>query len=178
MQKTGRRRTTWPTIRPIFEIEGNKFKPHPGRNPGQTSVACITHSMLAFGIGEDPFNGFLTQSVDLYAKVRLSQLLCQIQTLLPDMSGQDTLPLRVGATGLPAVPRRQNAYLTVAKCGIFSSRLYPRNHRCATFTSMSRWVYRSDGSPYRCSSSAILISTTGSIPGRPLSSQEYGRSRS
>lgn len=85
-----------------FEIHRNKFKPHPGGDPGQTSAVCITHPMLVFGIGEDPFNGLLAQSIDILAVLTLAQLLRQIQILLPDVGGQNALAFCVGAAGFPA----------------------------------------------------------------------------
>ena len=54
-----------------------------------------------------------------------------------------------------------------AKCGILSSRLYPKNHRYATFNCISRYVWRNDGMPNKCWISTIFMSTTGSVPSRP-----------
>lgn len=58
--------------------------------------------MLVFGIGEDPFNGLLVQSIGILAALTLAQLLRQIQILLPDVGGQDAPAFCVGAAGLPA----------------------------------------------------------------------------
>ena len=93
---------TGPPEGQFFEVHRSKFKPHPGGDPGQTSAVCKTHPMLVFGIGEDPFNGLLAQSIDLLAALTLAQLLRQVQILLPDVGGQYALALCVGAAGLPA----------------------------------------------------------------------------
>ena len=58
--------------------------------------------MLVLGIGENALNGFLAQSVDVFAALCLPELFRQIQVLLPDVSGQKTLTLCVGPAGLPA----------------------------------------------------------------------------
>ena len=86
----------------FFEIHGSKFEPHPGRNPGQTTVMCITHTMFFLGVSKDPFNGFFAQGIYLLAALGFAQLLGQIKVLLPDMGGQQALPLFIGAAGLPA----------------------------------------------------------------------------
>ena len=86
----------------FFEVQGSKFKPDPGGNPAQTAAVSITHPMLVFGIGENALNSLLAQSVDVFAPLRLTQLLRQIQILLPYVSGQETLALLVGAALLPA----------------------------------------------------------------------------
>ena len=88
----------------LFEIQGSKFKSHPGENLGQISAVRITHSMLAFGISKNPLNGFSAQSANLYTTLRFTQLLRRIKVLLSDMRGQDTFTLCIGAAGLPAVP--------------------------------------------------------------------------
>ena len=56
----------------LFEVQGSKFKPHPGRDPGQTSAVGVTHGMLVFGIGKDAFNSLFAQSVDVFAALRLA----------------------------------------------------------------------------------------------------------
>ena len=63
---------------------------------------CITHSELVLGISENALNGFLAQSVDVFAALCLPELFRQIQVLLPDVSVQEALALCVGPAGLPA----------------------------------------------------------------------------
>ena len=43
----------------LFQIHGSIFKPHPSRNPGQTSVVCVTHGVFLFCICKNPLNGLL-----------------------------------------------------------------------------------------------------------------------
>ena len=42
----------------LFAVHSSKLKPHPIGNLSQTSVVGITHTMLFFGVGKDPLNGF------------------------------------------------------------------------------------------------------------------------
>ena len=46
-----------------FEIRGSKLKPLQFGNLGQTSVLGIMHGVF-FGIGKDPFNNLLLQSIE------------------------------------------------------------------------------------------------------------------
>ena len=86
----------------LFEVYGSKFEPHPVRDLGQTTVVSIPHGMLFFGISKDPFNGFFAQGIYLHTALGFAQLLGQIKVLLPDMGGQQALPLFIGAADLPA----------------------------------------------------------------------------
>lgn len=70
----------------IFEIHGNIFKPRPSRNPGQTSVVCITHGVLSFCIGKNTLYGLFSYVIELLATFDFSQFFDQIEIFLPDMS--------------------------------------------------------------------------------------------
>ena len=77
----------------FFEIHGSIFKPHPSRNPGQTSVVCVTHCVFLFRIRKDPLNGFFSPGVNSFAQIGLSDVLHNVQVFLPDMCGVYPLPL-------------------------------------------------------------------------------------
>ena len=77
----------------LFEIHGSIFKPHPSRNPGQTSVVCVTHCVFLFRIRKDPLNGFFSPGVNSFAQIGLSDVLHNVQVFLPDMCGVYPLPL-------------------------------------------------------------------------------------
>ena len=70
----------------LFEIHGNIFKPRPSRNPGQTSVVCLTHGVLSFCIGKNTLYGLFSYVIELLATFDFSQFFDQIEIFLPDMS--------------------------------------------------------------------------------------------
>ena len=70
----------------LFEIHGSIFKPRPSRNPGQTSVVCITHGVLSFCIGKNTLYGLFSYVIELLATFDFSQFFDQIEIFLPDMS--------------------------------------------------------------------------------------------
>ena len=86
----------------LFKIHSSEFKPHPARNPGQTSMVCIAQAMPFLCVSKDSFNGLFPQGVELLAQLRFPKLLHEIKGSLPDMCGKDTLAFLVGAAGLPA----------------------------------------------------------------------------
>ena len=86
----------------FFEVHGSKFKPHPACNPGQTSVVCITHSMLLFRIRKGTFNRFFAFGVNVFPHICFSNLFHQIQVFLPDVSLQRFLPFCVCSALLAA----------------------------------------------------------------------------
>lgn len=70
----------------LFEIHGSIFKPRPSRNPGQTSVVCITHGVLSFCIGKNTLYGLFSYVIEFLATFDFSQFFDQIEIFLPDMS--------------------------------------------------------------------------------------------
>lgn len=82
----------------LFELHGNIFKPHPSRNPGQTSVVCITHGVLSFCIGQNTLYGLFSYVIELLATFDFSQFFDQIEIFLPDMSCAYPLPAFICAT--------------------------------------------------------------------------------
>lgn len=107
----------------FFEVHGSKFKPDPIGNSGQTAVARITHGMCLFSISEYPLNGFLPHRLELFATLRFSQLFHQFQIFLPDMGGQQLLPLlicsaqRFAGAVLTILRRAPVAAFPVPACG-------------------------------------------------------------
>lgn len=86
----------------LFKIHSSKLKPHPARNPGQTSMVCIAQAMPFLCVSKDSFNGLFPQGVKLLAQLCFPKLLHEIKGFLPDMCAKDTLAFLVGAAGLPA----------------------------------------------------------------------------
>ena len=86
----------------LFKIHSSEFKPHPARNPGQTSMVRIAQAMPFLCVSKDSFNGLFPQGVELLAQLRFPKLLHEIKGSLPDMCAKDTLAFLVGAAGLPA----------------------------------------------------------------------------
>ncbi len=80
----------------LFEVHGSKFEPHPVGNLGQTSVVGITHTMLFFGVGKNPLNGFFALRVKLPVFRGLPSVVGQLFIGLPDMA-QDGLYAVFGA---------------------------------------------------------------------------------
>ena len=74
----------------LFEVHGSKLKPHPIGNLGQATVICVTHSMLFFRIGKNPFNGFFTFGVKVLVFRGIPGIVGQLLIVLPDMA-QDRL---------------------------------------------------------------------------------------
>ena len=69
----------------LFEVHGNKFKPHPVGNLGQTTVISIPHGMLFFRIRKDPFNGFFAFGVKVLVFRGVSGVIGQFLVVFPDM---------------------------------------------------------------------------------------------
>ena len=80
----------------LFEVHGSKFKPHPFGDLGQTSIKRIAHTMLFFGIGKDPLNGFFAFCVKLLIFRGVSGVVSQLLIVLPDVP-QDGLYAVFGA---------------------------------------------------------------------------------
>ena len=70
----------------LFEVHGSKLKPHPFGDLGQTSIKRIAHTMLFFGIGKDPLNGFFTFGVKIPILGGVSGVIGQFLIILPDMA--------------------------------------------------------------------------------------------
>ena len=79
----------------LFEIHGSVLEPHPSGNPGQTSVVCISHGVLFFGVSKDTLNGFFSHGINFFASLSFTQLFHQIKIFLPDMSGEYPLSVFV-----------------------------------------------------------------------------------
>ena len=86
----------------LFEIHGSIFKPHPSRNPGQTSVVRITHGVLFFCIGKNTLYGLFSHGIEFLAPFGFSQLFDQIEIFLPDMCCEHPLPTFICATNSSA----------------------------------------------------------------------------
>ncbi len=82
----------------LFQIHGSIFKPHPSRNPGQTSVVCVTHGVFLFRICKNPLNGLFSLGINLLAQVGLSNALHNVQVFLPDVGCEYLLPFLVCLT--------------------------------------------------------------------------------
>ena len=86
----------------LFEIHGSKFEPHPRSDSGQAAVVGIAHTMLFFGIGKNPLNGFFAHGVNFFTALGFTQLLSQVKVFLPNVSGKQALAFLVGSAGRPA----------------------------------------------------------------------------
>ena len=95
--KSGKYRVVPTPYRQLFQIHGSKFQPDPSCDGGQASVVCITHGVFFFCIRKDSFNRFFAFGIDVFATICLSDLFCQIQILLPDVSGEYLLPFFIGS---------------------------------------------------------------------------------
>ena len=49
----------------LFQIHGSKLQPHPGSNPSQASMVCISHAVFFFCVCKDSFNGLLALRISL-----------------------------------------------------------------------------------------------------------------
>ena len=58
----------------LFQVHGNKFKPHPIRYLGQACVSCVSHAMLFLGIRKAPFNGLLAHLVVSLVSLRIWEI--------------------------------------------------------------------------------------------------------
>ena len=63
----------------LFEIHGSIFKPHPSRNPGQTSVVRIPHGVLFFCISKNTLYGLFSHGIEFLATFGFSQMFDQIE---------------------------------------------------------------------------------------------------
>ena len=82
----------------LFQIHGSIFKPHPVCDLGQTSMMRISHCVLLFRIGKYALYCFFSHGIYLFAALRLTKLLDQIEILLPYMRCQYLLPFLVSST--------------------------------------------------------------------------------
>ena len=82
----------------LFEIHGSIFKPHPSRNPGQTSVVRIPHGVLFFCISKNMLYGLFSHGIEFLATFGFSQMFDQIEIFLPDMSCEYPLSALICAT--------------------------------------------------------------------------------
>jgi hypothetical protein len=53
--------------------------------------------VFLFCVSENPFNSFFSHRIDLLSTLRFSQLFHKIQIFLPDVRGQQLLPLLIGS---------------------------------------------------------------------------------
>ena len=79
------RQTRFPICQ-LFEVHGSKFKPHPFRDLGQTSIKGIAHTVFFLGIGKDALNGFLAFCVKLLIFWGISGIVGQFLIILPDVA--------------------------------------------------------------------------------------------
>lgn len=86
----------------LFEIHGSIFKPHPSRNPGQTSVVRIPHGVLFFCISKNTLYGLFSHGIEFLATFGFSQMFDQIEIFLPDMSCEYPLSALICATNSSA----------------------------------------------------------------------------
>ena len=86
----------------LFEIHGSIFKPHPSRNPGQTSVVRIPHGVLFFCISKNTLYGLFSHGIEFLATFGFSQMFDQIEIFLPDMSCEYPLSAFICATNSSA----------------------------------------------------------------------------
>ena len=70
----------------LFEVHGSKLKSHPFGDLGQASVKCITHTMLFFGIGKDPLNGFLAFGIKIFVFRGVPGVIGQFLVIFPNMA--------------------------------------------------------------------------------------------
>ena len=107
----------------FFQVHGSVFKPDPSRDCGQASVVCISHGVLLFRIRKDTLNRLFALCIDFLCTLRLSDLLYQIQVLLPNVGCEYFLPLFIGsascsAGAVPAFLRSASVRpLAVPVCG-------------------------------------------------------------
>lgn len=77
-----------------------KIKPGPVGNFGQASVMSITHSVVFFGDTKHHLDGMLAFGIQFLDVRCLSYGFYCIQIPLPDMPGQNLLPLFIGSAFL------------------------------------------------------------------------------
>ena len=70
----------------LFEVHGSKLQPHPFGDLGQTSIKCITHTMLFLGVGKDPLNGFFAFGVKVPILGGIPGVVSQLLIIFPDMA--------------------------------------------------------------------------------------------
>lgn len=95
----------------LFKVHGNKLKPHPSGNLGQTSIKRIKHAMLYFFVGKDSLNGFFVFSIKAPVFRSVSGIVGQFFVILPDMA-QDSLHAVLGTgTQMPGGTFRTNLWI-------------------------------------------------------------------
>lgn len=119
----------------LFQIRNIIFEPDLLCDCGQASVVHISHGVFLFRICKDPFNGLLAHCVDFVATLCLSQLLHQIQVLLPDVFDQHPSLQTILQTGrlschisrpmphchahsLPSLPLPTHSHVCRRPCGL------------------------------------------------------------
>ena len=88
-----------------FGTLSKKYKQHSREKGVIPTPICQffqIHGMLLFRIRKDPLNGFFALCINLLRTLRLSDLLHQIQILLPNMGCENFLPLFVRSAQCPA----------------------------------------------------------------------------
>ena len=97
----------------LFEVHGSIFKPHPSRNPGQTSVVRITHGVLFFCISKNTLYGLFCNSAQREHDKKLNNGLPILHIIPPyrDCGRYFCIQAGKGGTMRPGLMKHQAHFL-------------------------------------------------------------------